>query len=271
MAGLDQDRSAPPKDALWRGAAGDFGPQATKWHETFRLLCDLKPHHHVLEIGCGAGRMAAPFVSFLTTGLYLGVDISEEAIAWAQTHVGSANISFTHLDFRNPHYRQDRGADATIARLPFEDRSFDFVFLASVFTHLTSSEVKNYVSETARLLRTGGYALSTYFLLNSFSRTNIARGLSKYSFQHATDDHTRDEVKTRPGKVTALDEEFVLRAHSDAGLLARTILGGWSFTTGVATGKTRHDEFPAARHNQDIVVAYQDHRAEMYRAAQRSL
>lgn len=47
--------------------------------------------------------------------------------------------------------------------------SFDFVFLASIFTHMYPNDVKHYLSEIFRVLKTGAKCLMSCFLLNSES------------------------------------------------------------------------------------------------------
>jgi SAM-dependent methyltransferase len=245
----------PPDYALWQDPKGAFKKLAMKWHETFRLQCRLEPHHRVLEIGCGAGRMAMPFESFLTSGTYVGVDIREDYIGWANQHLGSAKLSFKLLDLANPHYRKS-GSDAAQAILPFADADFDFIFLTSVFTHLNSREMANYVRECARLLRPNSYMLSTFFLLNAHSHKGIADRLSKYKFRYKSDDFTWEEVEKDPGHATAIEEERALQAHSQCGLLTRTVLGAWS--TAYPLPGSIPSIAPMPRHNQDIVIAYKD-------------
>src|SRR6266571_3339160 len=46
-------------------------------------LCHVQPTSHVLDIGCGCGRMAAAFTRFLdSSGSYEGFDAAKEPIEW---------------------------------------------------------------------------------------------------------------------------------------------------------------------------------------------
>lgn len=250
---------APPEKVLWRGASGDFLPQARKWHETFRMHAPLGPASRVLEIGCGSGRMALPFQSYFTTGHYVGVDISRDAIEWARRSLGDDRLRFEHIDVANEWYRPGEGQP--VGRLPFDDDAFDFVYLTSVFSHLRAMESVAYLREISRLLAPGGTVFSTWFLLDDFSRTNIRRGLARFSFQHETAPATWDEDPARIGKATAVDMATALAGHYTHGLAPTLVRGAWSFHPGTNRGEAARAEFPTARHSQDILVGRFIHEA----------
>ena len=62
--------------------------------------------------------------------------------------------------------------------IPFDDKSFDYIYLISVFTHLTLEEQKRLVEEFRRLLRPGGYVYVSfhgeYFYPTMFARLDDA-------------------------------------------------------------------------------------------------
>ena len=58
-------------------------------------------------------------------------------------------------------------------RFPFADESFDFAVLCSVFTHMLPEDVQRYVCEVARVLKTGGRCLISFFLVNESSLSLI--------------------------------------------------------------------------------------------------
>lgn len=248
------DYTAPPENLLWRGAAGDFEQQAKKWHETFRRHADISPTTRVLEIGCGSGRMAVPFKNFFSAGFYVGIDISREAVDWAQRHLGDDKLSFQHIDIANEWYRPNQGTSVVEARLPFADSSFDFIYLTSVFSHLRAYEAAAYLKEISRLLAPSGVAFSTWFLLDDFSRTNIRRDLARFSFKHKTSESTWDEDLARIGKATAIESIAALSFHHFNGLTTELVRGAWSFHPGIRSSKVDVKEFPPFRHSQDIIV-----------------
>ncbi|MCP5107122.1 MAG: class I SAM-dependent methyltransferase, partial [bacterium] len=72
-------------------------------------------------------------------------------------------------------------------RFPYDDESFDFVFLTSVFTHMLPWDMEHYFSEIGRVLRKGGRSFITFFLLNDESRELIHTGTSSIGFKHQID------------------------------------------------------------------------------------
>jgi SAM-dependent methyltransferase len=89
----------------------------------------LKPEHFLLDFGCGTGRLACKAVPYLLNGHYVGMDISEQAIAHC-----------THRDYqvKSPLFLQTLDG-----RLP-SDRpwKFNYIFSHSVVTHLPPESVE---------------------------------------------------------------------------------------------------------------------------------
>lgn len=97
----------------------------------------------VLDLGCGAGY--GSFRLSRDARSVVGADVSEEAVAYAQSHYGAPNLEF-------------RALDAT--RLPFGDGSFDAVCCFETVEHVAAP--KTLVCEVARVLRPGGaFVVST--------------------------------------------------------------------------------------------------------------
>ena len=131
----------PPSEKNFVGD-GDFLAVGIEFLQWFVRLGELKPQERVLDIGSGIGRMALPLTQYLDGGTYDGVDVSAEGVAWCNhniaTHYG--NFRFQHLDLAHPLYNPTGTMRTVEVRLPFEDASFDFIFLTSVVTHLTAAE-----------------------------------------------------------------------------------------------------------------------------------
>lgn len=156
----------PPRGLIYTGS-GDFVAQGNKFRDYFVQLGGLKPHHHVLDVGSGIGRMAFPLTQFLSKeGRYEGFDVVEYGVKWCQQHISKQhpNFHFQYVALENDLYTAD-GNDASKFRFPYADATFDFVFLTSVFTHLLPDITENYCKEIARVLKPGGICFGTFFIL----------------------------------------------------------------------------------------------------------
>lgn len=148
------------------GGASVFMDMSEQFYKAFREVCDLKPNERVLDVGCGAGRIAFPLVPYLNEqGSYEGFDISKEAIDWCQkAYRKHPNFHFQVADIYNGQYNPTGKIQSIVYKFPYEDASFDFVFLVSVFTHMLPPEIEHYTAEIARVLKPKGRCLITYFL-----------------------------------------------------------------------------------------------------------
>jgi SAM-dependent methyltransferase len=145
----------------------------------FIQLADLRPDSDVLDVGCGVGRMAYMLAHYLTPeARYEGFDIVERLIAWAQQSISPhvPNFRFQRSNIYNKWYNPGGAFTASEFRFPYEDESFDFLFLTSVFTHMMAADVRHYLDEFRRVLRPGGHCLTTCFLLNDESEALIREG-----------------------------------------------------------------------------------------------
>jgi SAM-dependent methyltransferase len=158
-----------PPPFLTNVGNSDFIETGNEFFTYFVDLGQLKPSDKVLDVGCGSGRMARRLTEYLTTGSYDGIDITKDSIDWAnKTYSGFPNFRFHFSDIFNKYYNPKGTVSAEEYRFPFDDAQFDFVFLTSVFTHMLERDVQNYLSEIRRVLRSGGCAFITCFLLNEF-------------------------------------------------------------------------------------------------------
>lgn len=114
------------------------------------------------------GRIAYALTSFPNEdGKYEGFDISRESIQWAQREIGARykNFTFSHFDLNHNLYNADGKKSLNSFTFPYPDKSFDFIFLTSVFTHLSAEEIKHYLKEIERILKNGGICLMTAFII----------------------------------------------------------------------------------------------------------
>jgi len=218
-AGEGERDLCPPPELMYVGG-GDFHAVGEEFLGYFVDLGGLRPEHRVLDVGCGVGRMAVPLTRYLGDGgSYEGFDIVPEAIAWC-----TANITARHPNFRfqlaeihNSRYSPDVTLQARDYRFPYRKRSFDFVFLTSIFTHMLPEDVVHYVGEIARVLKPGGKLLATFYLLNEESLRLQDNGTSRFQFRHALGP-CRVSRADVPEAVVAYDEAFVLELLDRVGL-----------------------------------------------------
>ncbi|PZD71927.1 Trans-aconitate 2-methyltransferase [Acaryochloris thomasi RCC1774] len=74
-----------------------------KWAQELIAKLNLKGHEHILDLGCGDGKVTAELARCVPGGLVLGVDQSEAMINLAQARypkAQSANLSFQQMDAR---------------------------------------------------------------------------------------------------------------------------------------------------------------------------
>lgn len=146
----------------------------------------LQPADHVLDIGCGVGRMAYPLAHYLSPeGRYEGFDIDRRFIEVAQRRFGAlSNFRFRFIDVSNGMYNRAGELDAASFTFPYPDDCIDFVLLASVFTHMRPPAVQRYLAEVHRVLRPGGRALASMFLIDAESERCVAEDRSRVALRH---------------------------------------------------------------------------------------
>lgn len=178
-----RNKLIPPRSKIFIGD-GHFEEIGREFLGYFIDIANLKPGEKVLEVGCGIGRMALPLTGYLSEqGEYRGLDIVAEGIDWCRKKITPRfpQFHFQLADVFNNLYNAGGQYKAEEYRFPYEDDYFDFVFLTSVFTHMVPKEVENYLGEIARVLKKGGRALITFFLINEESRAFVESGNSKFN------------------------------------------------------------------------------------------
>ena len=92
----------------------------------------MQPHHRLVDLGCGTGRLAEQAIPYLDDGNYTGVDISQQAIAECWSLVDD-----TDMANKTPTFRWSQDGLMGLQ----DDSKPDFIWAHSVFTHLPSVQV----------------------------------------------------------------------------------------------------------------------------------
>ncbi len=161
------------------GAIGEGNFWETGRENTEFLIqrCGLMPHHRVLDVGCGLGRIAFQLQGYLSRrGWYEGFDIVREMIEWDRAFIGQhvPHFRFQHVDIHNSAYNLQGTIDPETFRFPYDDACFDFAFATSLFTHLLERSALRYWEEMARCLRPRGRCVFTCFLIDDIAKRQSA-------------------------------------------------------------------------------------------------
>jgi SAM-dependent methyltransferase len=222
-----RDPLVPPR-GLWFVGGGHF--RDNQFLSCFTGLCNLQPHHRVLDVGCGIGKQAVPLTQYLSPkGSYEGFDIVKDGIQWCEQQITGRypNFKFRHVDVFNKHYNPDGGVLPSEWRFPYSDAEFDFVCLISVFTHMLPDAVQNYVHEISRVLKPGGKSFISFFLLNDESHSLIAQSKSTLPLRHKLEGCSVLDPEF-PETTVGLPENFVRDLFEGSGLAINEIhYGSW--------------------------------------------
>jgi SAM-dependent methyltransferase len=206
-------------------------------------VAGLRPSHRVLDIGSGIGNLAVGLIGYLQ-GTYDGIEVHRESVAWCRRAITPRHPTFRFhdADLASSAYNPGGRVPAAAYRFPFPDRSFDVIFLGSVYTHLLPDDTAHYVHEVARLLAPGGFCVASYFLLDDERRESVdaRRSFIPFPVEHASG-VCRLHNADRPEAAVAFDETFIRRLHDESGLRIRDVRRG-QWWRGIA-------------HDQDVVVA----------------
>ncbi len=190
----------------------------------------LRPQHRVLDVGSGIGNLALALTGYLQGG-FDGIEIHPEAVEWCQKAITPRfpAFRFHRADVSSRAYNPRGAVPANQFTFPFADGVFDYILLASVFTHMLPADVESYVQEIARVLARGGTCVCSFFLLNGDTRAGVEAHRSFMSFDEA---HPSGVCRLHnaevPEAAVAYEEAFVRRLHHENGLVISEVRrGGW--------------------------------------------
>jgi ubiquinone/menaquinone biosynthesis C-methylase UbiE len=239
-----RDVMTPPRSLIFVGG-GDYRQIGDEFFKYFVDFCGLSPNHRVLDVGCGIGRMAVPLTTYLTSGSYEGFDIVRDGIKWSTKTITSRypNFRFQLAGIYNKVYNPSGRVSAVEYRFPYEDNSFDLVFLTSVATHMMPADLEHYISEISRVLKRGGQTLITFFLLDEEARSLMKQHRSHVDFAFHGDGYWTMSASS-PEQAVAFEEQYIRQLYksNNMDVVEPIRFGSWS-------GRANPVSF------QDIIVA----------------
>lgn len=144
-----------------------------------------KEDNNILDVGCGTGLLGIACEPFLgKKGRLVGIDVSKNDIDFCRSYYPANTFEFIHLDINNPFYSPSQGSEKI--GWPLEDASFDMVTALSVWTHLREEDALRYMKEVYRVLKPGGKAIITFFLLDHLYQNSVNTRSAKVGSYHLT-------------------------------------------------------------------------------------
>jgi len=170
----------------------------------------------IVEIGCGCGRIAHHLRGEWFTGSYIGIDIDQEMLDWDSKHFPPDKFTF----MKSPHTSATYSAtktDQPSGIFAFPDNwKKDFVFSTSLYTHLLEPELRNYTSESYKVLRDGGTMYMSVFCLDSVELGN------RWTFKNRIGEAYVENVRY-PEAAVAYTREFLEKLCCEIGFREVTI------------------------------------------------
>lgn len=126
----------------------------------------------MLDVGCGVGRLYLAAKPYLTADdSYLGLDVGKGFIDICAEQYAAPNVSFLHTEASNGYYAKE----VEVGPKPWAlaDGSHNLVTALSVWTHLREEDWRFYLAEVARVLKPGGRAIISFFILDDRYRPEL--------------------------------------------------------------------------------------------------
>jgi SAM-dependent methyltransferase len=106
----------------------------------------LKPHHFLLDIGCGPLQGGLEFIRYLEPGNYAGIDIRPEPIATAHIRVAKSGLAA-----KNPRL----AVSGSFGREELGDGLFDYIWASQVLYHLDAAGLQTCFAAVAARMKPG--------------------------------------------------------------------------------------------------------------------
>jgi SAM-dependent methyltransferase len=176
-------------------AIGGWWDEAAPLLEGALALAGLGRDGLVVDVGCGAGRLAQR-IEPRFAGTYVGCDVVPELVAYARDHSS------------RPEWRFELTSTPTV---PVDDASADIVCFFSVFTHLPHEATYAYLLDCWRALRPGGAVVASFLEFADPALWPVFEAMvgSISSATHLNQFIHRDDLRTWCTSIGLVPERFI--------------------------------------------------------------
>jgi cyclopropane fatty-acyl-phospholipid synthase-like methyltransferase len=126
------------------------------FQKDFLLKAGLKPHHKLLDFGCGTLRGGIPLINYLDAGNYIGLDVRTETLKEACLEIEESGLDIkrpTIIHCHNP------------SIISFSD-GVSFIWAFSVLIHLSDEKLDQFLEFASRSLSPAGIIYANVFFGN---------------------------------------------------------------------------------------------------------
>jgi len=111
----------------------------------------LRPHHYLLDFGCGSLRVGRWLIEYLKASRYFGIDSEKWLVDAAREHEIPADV----WEAKNPRF--DYNAEWDVNAFGIE---FDYILISDVFLHAAHWQIEKMLSNVALALAPDGVCLA---------------------------------------------------------------------------------------------------------------
>jgi len=152
--GLIQPKVLPPKYKSYVGPPEDFELIGKTQFDHLKHW-GLSANHYLLDIGCGCLRGGQFAIRILEPGHYYGLDPNQWLIDEGIKHELGTQL----FELKRPVFSND-----TEFTLSVFGRKFDYLMAQSIFSHTSQAQMREIISEAAKVMHEKSIFLATYRL-----------------------------------------------------------------------------------------------------------
>jgi SAM-dependent methyltransferase len=140
---------------------------AGEWHAaselalSFLIGAGLRPHHAVLDAGCGPFRVGRLLISYLDCGGYAGFDGSERLLARGRVEVLEAECD---LAGKRPRIEHVRIGEERVPLFQRFERRFDYILFHGVFECMAPARIEAALCSIMSVMHPDTKVYATFFL-----------------------------------------------------------------------------------------------------------